>query len=227
MLRFVSLISCGPLIRMERVDYPKWTATSSGLFSVASLYKLCSSGVRNHLSAYRMLWSNVLPSKAQFFGWFAWKHKVKTSVFLQKIGVLSRGTSTLCCFCKHDEESMLHVLLHCHFVWKVWSSLLEWWGLYWAMPGTVDCLLQWWEGRKFKKKEKVIWSCVPLVTLWSLWKQRNGYVFNNAKADVEILSDLIKYTVALWLRRASREWQYPICDFVFNLNQIRRCISRG
>ncbi|CAL5344867.1 unnamed protein product [Camellia sinensis] len=141
LLRLVSIISPGPLIRLERVDYPKWSATSSGLFSVASLYKHCSSGVGNQLGAPRMLWNKVLPPKVQFFGWLAWKHKIKTSVFLQKIEVLPRGTSILCCFCKHDEESVLHVLLHCHFVWMVWSSLLDWWGLSWAIPGTVDCLL--------------------------------------------------------------------------------------
>ncbi|XP_028116485.1 uncharacterized protein LOC114314229 [Camellia sinensis] len=43
-----------------------------------------------------------------------------------------------------------------------------------------------------------------------------------AVADVEILSDLIKYRVALWLRTTSRESQYLIYDFVFNLHQIRR-----
>ncbi|XP_028097292.1 uncharacterized protein LOC114297126 [Camellia sinensis] len=194
LLILVSVISSSPLISLEIIDYPKWTATSSGLFSVASMYKLCSSGVGNHQSANRMLWNKVLPPKVQFFGWLAWKHKVKTSVFLQTIGVLSGGTSTLCCFYKHDEVSVLHVLLHCHFVWK------------------------WWEGGKFKKKGKVIWRCVPLVTLWSLWKLRNDCVFNNAEANVKILSELVKYRVALWLRTVYWEWQYPICDFVYNLN---------
>lgn len=61
LLRLVSVLSSGPLVTRASVDFPKWTATSSGLFSVASLYKISSNGVGSHLGAVRMLWNKVLP----------------------------------------------------------------------------------------------------------------------------------------------------------------------
>ncbi|XP_028057000.1 uncharacterized protein LOC114260993 [Camellia sinensis] len=137
------------------MDHPRWAASSIGMFSVSSL-----------------IWNNVLPPKMQFFGWLMWKHKIKTSVFLQKIGVLTGGVSTLCYFCKEEEESVRHVLLHCPFVWNVWSSLLKWWGLQWVIPDSVAGLLSWWESGKLKKRERKIWKIVP-VALWSIWKLRN------------------------------------------------------
>lgn len=73
----------------------------------------------------------------------------------------------------------------------------------------------------------MFWRSVPLVTLWSIWKLRNECVFNKAKADVEVLFELIKTRLALWLRSSSKEWQYPVSDFIYNLNQIRRCLGRG
>ena len=95
------------------------------------------------------MWINYLPPKVQFFGWLAWKHKVKTSVFLQRIGVLDENASALCVFCKSEDESVDHVLISCQLVWKVWGGLLQWWGVLWVVPGSVVCLLQWWPGYNF------------------------------------------------------------------------------
>ncbi|KAI8027197.1 Uridine nucleosidase 1, partial [Camellia lanceoleosa] len=31
-------------------------------------------------------------------------------------------------FCEAHEETVLHVMLHCQFVWKIWANFVSWWG---------------------------------------------------------------------------------------------------
>lgn len=88
---------------------------------------------------------------------------MKTTVFLQRIGVLSSSSSVVCCFFKSTDEIVVHVLLHCPFVREVWSNLLRWWG-----PGSVEGVLHWWEGQHLKKLEKKLWRAIPLAILCSI-----------------------------------------------------------
>ncbi|CAL5409136.1 unnamed protein product [Camellia sinensis] len=57
-------------------------------------------------------------------------------------------------------ESDDHVLLHCPFVWLLWSHVIRWWGLVWALPGSVNDLLQWWAGVNLSKLETKIWNSI-------------------------------------------------------------------
>lgn len=80
----------------------------------------------------RFIWNNISPPKVQFLSWLVWKGRVKTSVFLHHIGVLRGEDVTQCIFCKSDLETVNHVLLLCPFSWKIWSAIIDWWGLFWV-----------------------------------------------------------------------------------------------
>ncbi|XP_028096961.1 uncharacterized protein LOC114296820 [Camellia sinensis] len=77
----------------------------------------------------------------------------------------------------NDVESINHVLLWCPFVWKVWSIVLNWWGLQWVLPGNVERFLHWWMGFKWRKFEARIWKVIPLAVIWFTWKLINKVVF--------------------------------------------------
>lgn len=126
----------------ERVDRLQWMASSSGQFSVSSLYYMLDTS--ESCSVTKIIWNNLSPPKVQFFGWLAWKGRRKTSYFLRRIGVLGPGASVLCQFCQLEDEVVSHLLLWCSFAWRVWSCVMDWWGLPWAMPRNVEDLLGWW-----------------------------------------------------------------------------------
>lgn len=83
------------------------------------------------------IWKNIAPPRVQFMTWLAWKGRMKSAVFMQRIGVLKSDVNILCVFCKSEVESQNHVLLHCGCIWKVWSGIVGWWGLCWVIPGSV------------------------------------------------------------------------------------------
>ncbi|XP_028054783.1 uncharacterized protein LOC114258977 [Camellia sinensis] len=122
-------------------------------------------------------------------------------------------------FCDSEAETSEHVLLFCPVVWKVWSNLLKWWGIQWVIPrcnGSVEGLLNWWDGFKFKKFFWLMWKSIPLALMWTIWKSRNECVFKGVQPQ---LKELCK--VSLWAKYHSPKCVYSVHDLVSNLQQIR------
>ncbi|XP_028067001.1 uncharacterized protein LOC114269850 [Camellia sinensis] len=156
----------------------------------------------------------------------AYNWRIKSFDLLQKIGVVESNGGPSCVLCRSGKESLNHIMLHCPFSWKVWSSIIKGWGVKWIIPDIVERLFQWWNGWKFKKGETQIWKAIPLAVLWSVWKHRNDVIFNKVQPNMEELYELIKvvYQVSgqLWaavdlcgqygLQAASMLWLNLLCD---------------
>ncbi|KAL7262113.1 hypothetical protein ACSBR1_000488 [Camellia fascicularis] len=141
-------------------DKPVWLAAGSGMFSISSVYRSEAVSLGPSFFTSKLVWNNLAPPKVQFFCWLAWKNRVKSADFLQKIGVLQASSPALCAFCKSVAESNCHVLLYCQFSWRVWTAMLNWWEVQGALPGSVEAVLHWWEGAKLSKKEKLLWKVI-------------------------------------------------------------------
>lgn len=96
MVRLVNLLQLALTTGLYQEDRAVWKASSSGIFSTASMYNWLESANGPISKISRLLWQNIAPPKVQFFGWGAWKGKVKTSVFLKRIDILNGSTSTSC-----------------------------------------------------------------------------------------------------------------------------------
>ncbi|XP_028109723.1 uncharacterized protein LOC114308353 [Camellia sinensis] len=106
---------------------------------------------------------------------------------------------------KTEVETQNHVLLHYSSIWKVWSRIIDWWGLCWAIPKSVQSLLSWWVGFKVKKKVKMLWRIVPMAVLWSIWELRNACLFNNAQPHFgrvggDLLFSVMGLLLVCWLQ---------------------------
>ncbi|XP_028105754.1 uncharacterized protein LOC114304806, partial [Camellia sinensis] len=179
-------------------------AAKPGQSLVSVFYKHTNLAFGANAIFSRWVWISYLPPKVQFFGWLAWRYKVKTLVFLQHLGILGRDSSTLCTFWKSQQESIDHVLIFCPMVWRVWSELLQWWGVVWVVPGSIQGLFQWWAGHSCRNEARRIWSAIPLVTLWSLWKHKNECIFQGTQPQLQDLHELIVTRLAFWFKAASK-----------------------
>lgn len=125
--RLFDLLSPAPSLRLDCVDSLAWMAAAagSGMFTVSSLYSFSSSLLGLQLVLSKFVWNHSLPPKVLFFGWLAWKNRIKSSEFLRNLGILGHNISTSCIFCNSAPESAQHLLLHCSFSWAIWSSMLQ------------------------------------------------------------------------------------------------------
>lgn len=149
---------------------------------------------------------------------------MKTSEFLQRMGVLGANARTQCVFCQKESKSVNHVLLHCPLIWRVWSRIIRWWDMWWVIPGSIEALLHWWAGASIKKKEVEVWKIVSLVLLWLIWRLRNDVLFNDAHPNFADLEDMVKTRVAFWAKSRLPGVNYTVHDFVHNLQQVRHCL---
>lgn len=117
--RLIGFLEVHPVLRSSSEDTLVWEASKSGRFTVESVYKFLACGFGSYSRTSKRVWVKYIPPRVQFFGWLAWKGKIKTVDFLLRIGVLNANTSTLCILCKFVDESLNHVLLSCPVTWRV------------------------------------------------------------------------------------------------------------
>lgn len=111
-------IRAGPLLNLNlhASDKAVWLGTKPGQSFVSTLYKQTDLQHGESKSTTRLVWIKYFPPKVQFFGWLAWKHKVKTSIFLHRIGVLNASAKTACIFWKEAQETVEHLFIFCPMV---------------------------------------------------------------------------------------------------------------
>lgn len=74
--RLCAMLNAESFALFEAEDILCWKASPSGEFSVASLYSRNVVGVSFEVPS--LLWNNLSPPKMEFFGWLAWKGRIKT-----------------------------------------------------------------------------------------------------------------------------------------------------
>ena len=99
------------------------------------------------------------------------------------------------CFLCEEEETIGHLLLHCHSARQLWDILLEIVGIHWVFLLTVLQALLSWQGAPIGKKHKKFWLAIPFCLFWTLWLERNMVAFENEafganRMKVSFLSDL-------------------------------------
>ncbi|GMP44796.1 hypothetical protein CsSME_00013572 [Camellia sinensis var. sinensis] len=222
--RLTAFLDSSPDLRIESEDSCSWLASTSSKFSTSSVWSWWGATKGPELRVPAGVWVSLAPPKMQFLCWLAWRGRIKTSLFLQRIGVLPPNAETQCVFCQSVVESLEHVLLFCPQVWKCWAAMASWWDQHWVIPGSVEGLLQCWSGSKAKSWVHKAWQAVPALLMWSVWKLRNECRFKGVNPDFASLSERLKLQIALWVKWSFRV-DYSVHDLVSNLHQIRQCVN--
>lgn len=223
--RLLNFLGGGPVLRSDAVDYLCWKPMQSGVFKVNLVYAW---GLVNDGPIQRpveLIWNNFSPLKVKFFSWLAWRGRLKTKELLHRLDILESNDVLRCIFCHKARESTEHIMLHCLFVWRIWSAITLWWGFQWAIPSSIEDLLLWRIGWKFKKKVNQIWRVLPTTIMWSVWRYSNDCVFNLVQPNLQDLCECIKVRVAIWMRSHYSGASFSVNDVVFNFKQVRRCIG--
>lgn len=93
------------VLSLTEEDRLVWNADPSGMFSVKYANEWLTLSYGPMVKLPDLIWKNISSPKMQFISWLAWKVKLKTSAFLQNIGVLDQNACTLCIFCRSEIET--------------------------------------------------------------------------------------------------------------------------
>jgi hypothetical protein len=153
----------------DEPDSFKWNLTSTGIFSVKSMYADYMNGHTVFLKKY--LWKIKVPFKIGIFMWFLYKKVILTKDNLAKI----RWTGcTKCVFCG-SKETIDHLFISYHFSRLVWRVVHFSFNI--PPPMNITNLFgNWLNGIDKKTKERIRVGVCALI--WTIWNCRNEVVFN-------------------------------------------------
>ena len=189
-------------LSLENEDSFAWALDKSGVFSVKSLaleLARASSIPQPSSFNWRKIWKGLIPPRVEIFTWLAVMGKINTKSKLAAMNIIPQEDN-VCVFCHAHPESSVHLLLHCSFSHAIWSWWLNLWGLCWVFPSELsDALDQWvmYGSNSFFKK---IWIAIFSIVIWSIWKERNGRIFNSKSCSTDQLIDLILLRLSWWIQ---------------------------
>ena len=180
------------------VDEFRWNLEGNRKYSARSAYKAFFHG-KIRMAGVQQIWCSHAPNKCKFFLWLALKHRCWTADRLRRRG-LPRPDS--CPLCGQEDEDIDHLLLGCVVSREVWYAFLSRWGRAGWVPDREDLLVDWLPSKTpGGLDEKDLWMSINLIC-WSLWRHRNGVVFEGHSPSVEAAIRLVQSEADLW--RAAR-----------------------
>ncbi|XP_050214539.1 uncharacterized protein LOC126665705 [Mercurialis annua] len=161
-------------------DKPAWLRDRQ--YSSASMSKLLHANTSYRPSSFLLqrIWKEVLPPRIQFFGWLLARDRISSKATLVRRGILHHDLSS-CSICS-EVESSIHIVLHCHFAWQFWSTLLSRCNVSWVSPGSLDEFFTQWISLSDGRHRK-LWKLFWFYGIWHLWKARNKRVFEDEPSD--------------------------------------------
>ena len=102
-----------------------------------------------------------------------------------------------CCMCCCNEETVDYLLLHFLVAHSLWVHMLQFFGIQWVMPGSMESLVFCWSYwlRKFNLD---IWNLVPSCLMLIIWMERNWRSFEDIEKSLALLQALCQKTLFDW-----------------------------
>lgn len=146
--------------------------------------------------------------------------KINTKQKLDSLNIIPQSEIT-CSLCNLFPENASHLLLHCHFASSIWNWWCETWSILWVWPISLEQALEQWIFPTRNKFFKKVWSVIFLViSMWSLWKERNERV--KPASSIQEVKILILLCLCWWIEG----WQEP---FTYSPEEVLRnskCLKR-
>jgi hypothetical protein len=197
-------------VRISNVeDSWRWNFDPSGVFTVNSAFVSLSKEIvpGPSLSPFEAtifgnIWDSPAPSKVIAFSWQLLYDRVPTKVNLLLRGIIPQNSDVNCIWCGNARESSSHLFLHCNVTMVVWYEIFKWLDVVVVIPPNLfhlyDCVSEAAKNKRIRKGFRLVLHTV----IWSIWRARNNFIFNNVVTAPLDLVEEIK--VLSWRSSADR-----------------------
>ncbi|KAL4569222.1 hypothetical protein LXL04_024857 [Taraxacum kok-saghyz] len=124
-----------------------------------------------------------VPKKHNIFIWRLMKNRLPTRRNLCNLGI--DVPCSLCPLCDQKEEDANHLFVECSISTQLWTKLGLWWQI--SRPSFVTCEDPiFWSKYAIKNKKEGLWLQVTVIAVMvSIWKLRNGVIFDKKKVEID------------------------------------------
>ncbi|KAE8665156.1 XS domain-containing / XS zinc finger domain-containing protein-related-like protein isoform 1 [Hibiscus syriacus] len=198
-----------------------WKGNGEGISSVNSCVKLCYYVSEVETFWMKNIWRGLVPPRVETFMWQVVHQKLAVKSELQKRGVLEI-VDCACPFCKREIESPSHLFFTCSVVWSLWNKFLNFWEVSSVFHDNTQSFLLAWDDLVSYSS---IWSFIPGVVLWTIWKVRNVIVFEGGLLDQIDLFFMARFTLASWFLAKFRDVSISKDSFISDPSVADLCSS--
>ncbi|XP_058192101.1 uncharacterized protein LOC131309492 [Rhododendron vialii] len=183
--------SMPPLVqsRLNEADHVRWTLTSNGQFSIASLWDKLRTFVPR-VMWHKLAWFSGHILKCSIVTWIAIQNRLSTADRLVLFGL---NISPQCSLCPGG-ESHDHLLFNCPFSQQVWGAIQTKLHVSWP-PRSWDDWVTLLSDVKGKSRRTLITKLVFTIVVYYIWIERNVRKFQNLSCTWEV----VFRKFALWL----------------------------
>jgi hypothetical protein len=113
-----------------------------------------------------------------------------------------------CPLCDQDQETLNHMLLGCVFAREFWFKLLLLVNLqHLAHQSCEGGFMDWWQdlSTKIPGIARNGLNSLAILGVWTLWKHRNGCVFDNKSPSVVVAIKSVGLEIDLWVMAGAKK----------------------
>lgn len=132
----------------------------------------------------------LVPHRIEIFAWTSLLGRINTKCKLTSLGTIPQSED-ICVLYNASLEHYNHLLLHCPFSLNIWNWWLDSWHVKWSLPETLRALFDQWNSSIKSPFFKKVRMAIFFIITWSIWKERNSWIFENASSTPSGLRVLI------------------------------------
>lgn len=157
-----------------------------------------SAATRNNLD--EIFWMAVAPLNCKFFTWLVTRKRVWTADRLAKRDI---PHNDLCVMCNSTDEDAHHLFMGCTVSSIIWSTVLQWADLPTTIPTLGVQLSTWWFSARgsLQGTNRKRFDCLCILAIWTIWNERNNWVFEGKVAFIQQVVNQIKADAGLWFTK--------------------------
>lgn len=166
------------------------------MFTSKSVY-MAHYATSTKCASARNIWGSWAPLRCKIATWLIIRERIWTANRLAKRGL---PHNERCVFCNHTEEDPQHLFIGCAVINIIWNSVFRWAGLTQVVPFNNQKLKTWWQhaATNLQSTSKKKLNSMVMLVNWSIWRERNNRVFENAYRNIPQIMEQIKTEANLW-----------------------------
>ncbi|XP_017976498.1 PREDICTED: uncharacterized protein LOC18599364 [Theobroma cacao] len=157
------------------------------------------------------VWGGIAPHKTKTLVWQLLHGKATVKGELLKRGIINSAHAS-CPLCNKSIETVDQLFVGCKSVINLWYDWCNEWGLAWVMLARFKELTIMWNNIKMASNYEKVWKTTMFAITWTVWIGRNEVVFHNKVWDKELIWELIKLRVAMWVKARWQDTASSITD---------------
>jgi len=133
------------------------------------------------------------------FAWHLLHDRIPTRSNLVRRHVL-QPIDNVCVAGCGSSETADHLFIRCELIGRVWYLVCRWIGVPCVLSGSVtDHFFQFTHLAGLPRHSHFYLKVIWLACIWTIWTERNNYVFKNVVIDPLIIAAKVKLNSFLWL----------------------------